>query len=106
MCRGEIPSLVDLFNTYVDDKFALISIHFPYAGASNELAEVKARADSLGVNYPVAIDKNLEMWNAYGNRTMPAFYAIDAQGQIRFAKFGGGGFEAVIEVVEKLKSVL
>lgn len=98
--------MVDLFNSHVDDKFALISVHFPYAGASNDTDKVQAEADGLGINYPVVIDENLDLWNAYGNRTMPAFYAIDAQGQIRFAKFGGGGFEAVIEVVEKLKSVL
>ena len=94
---------MDLFNSYVDDRFQLISIHFPYAGASNELEAVKQEADSLGVTYPVAIDEDLALWNAYGNRTMPAFYGIDRQGQIRFAKFGGGGFETVIEAVEKLK---
>ena len=31
------------------------------------------------------------------------FYGIDRQGNIRFAKFGGGNFESVIEAVQKLK---
>ena len=41
----------------------------------------------------------------FGNRTWPAFYGIDRQGNIRFAKFGGGNFESVIEAVEKLKEL-
>ena len=103
MCRGEVPSLVDLFNTYHDDRFKLITVHFPHAGSSNDISKIKERADALGVNYPVVVDNDEVLWNAYGTRTWPAFYGIDRQGNIRFAKFGGGNFESVIEAVQKLK---
>lgn len=94
---------MDLFNTYHDDSFKLITVHFPHAGSSNVVSEIKARADSLGVNYPVVVDNDLALWNAYGNRTWPAFYGIDRQGNIRFTKFGGGSFEVVVDAVKKLK---
>ena len=94
---------MDLFNTYHDDRFKLISVHFPHAGSSGDISQIKERADALGVNYPVVVDNDLVLWNAFGNRTWPAFYGIDRQGNIRFAKFGGGNFESVIEAVQKLK---
>ena len=76
---------------------------FPHAGSSNDISKIKERADALGVNYPVVVDNDEVLWNAYGTRTWPAFYGIDRQGNIRFAKFGGGNFESVIEAVQKLK---
>ena len=104
MCRSEVPSLVDLFNTYHDDRFKLITVHFPYAGSSLDAAKIKEQADNLGVTYPVVVDNDLSLWNAYGNRVFPSFYGIDRQGNIRFAKFGGGdGMEAVFDAVKKLK---
>lgn len=96
---------MDLFNTYHDDRFKLITVHFPHAGSSQDISEIKKQSDNLGVNYPVVVDNDLQLWNAYGNRTWPAFYGIDRQGQIRFAKFGGGNFEAVIEAVQQLKEL-
>lgn len=96
---------MDLFNTYHDDQFKLISVHFPHAGSSKDISGIKERADALGVNYPVVVDNDLVLWNAYGTRTWPAYYGIDKQGNIRFVKFGGGNFESVVEVVEKLKAM-
>ena len=94
---------MDLFDTYHDDRFKLITIHFPYRGSSNDISEIKEQADALGVTYPVVVDNDLVLWNAFGNRAFPSFYGIDRQGQIRFVKFGGGNFETVVEAVRKLK---
>ena len=96
---------MDLFNTYHDDSFKLISVHFPHAGSSRDISGIQERSDALGVTYPVVVDNDLVLWNAYGTRTWPAFYGIDRQGNIRFAKFGGGNFELVIDAVKQLKEL-
>ena len=49
----------------------------------------------LGVTYPVALDNNLKIWQAFNNQYWPAHYFIDAQGRIRHHHFGEGEYDAV-----------
>ena len=104
MCRGEIPSWVDIQSKYVDDGFKLISIHFPALGASTDVSVIAEKASDLNVNFPVAIDNDLSAWNAYGNNAFPVAYGIDRQGNIRFKQVGPG-IDTIIEAVEKLKEL-
>ena len=103
MCRGEIPSWVDIQNKYVGDDFKLISIHFPALGASTDMSVIAEKVSELNAAFPVAIDNDLSAWNAYGNNAFPVAYAVDKEGNIRFKQVGAG-IDSIIEVVEKLKA--
>src|SRR3712207_7448012 len=64
---------------------------FPYttlfrsAFAREELNVVSA-AKRFGMTYPLVLDTDYKVWNAYGNRFWPAKYLIDAQGNVRDRK--------------------
>ncbi len=103
MCRGEIPSWVDIQNTYVDDSFKLITIHFPALGASKDVSVIAEQASNLNAAFPIAIDNDHSAWNAYGNNAWPVVYGIDTQGNIRFKQVGPG-LDPIIEAIEKLKA--
>ena len=47
----------------------------------------------MRVDYPIAIDNDYEVWQAFGNRYWPALYFVDAEGQIRHHRFGEGDYE-------------
>jgi hypothetical protein len=49
----------------------------------------------LDVTYPVAIDNQYAIWNAYGNKYWPAQYLIDAQGRLRFKHYGEGAYQEI-----------
>ena len=46
-----------------------------------------------GSSYPVAIDSDYAVWQAFDNHYWPAVYFADAEGRIRHHHFGEGGYE-------------
>ena len=45
------------------------------------------------IEYPVAVDSNYAIWDAFGNRYWPAVYLVDTNGKIRYHQFGEGEYE-------------
>ena len=59
-------------------------MHTPEFGFERNLDNiVQGRAD-FGVEYPVAIDSDYGVWQAFANHFWPALYVADAQGRIRY----------------------
>ncbi|MFC3207623.1 cytochrome c biogenesis protein DipZ, partial [Aquamicrobium soli] len=56
----------------------------------------------LGVTYPVAIDNDYAIWNAFNNQYWPAHYFIDAEGRIRHHHFGEGEYAGSEHVIQQL----
>ena len=94
----------DVFAEHHDDQFKLISIHFPEFGYQRDNARIAAEVERLGVNYPVAIDNDKLIWDAYKNRGWPAFYGIDRSGEIRYQHIGKNDFGRVNAVIRQLKA--
>jgi hypothetical protein len=46
----------------------------------------------LNVTYPVAIDSDYRIWQAFNNEYWPAQYLIDGKGRIRYHHFGEGDY--------------
>jgi len=63
---------------------------------------VKRAVHDLGVTYPVALDNNLTIWQAFNNEYWPAHYFIDAQGRIRHHHFGEGEYAGSERVIQQL----
>ena len=49
----------------------------------------------LNVTYPVAIDSDYRIWQAFNNEYWPANYFIDGKGRIRYHHFGEGEYGEV-----------
>ena len=63
---------------------------------------VRRAVKDLGVTYPVALDNNLAIWQAFNNQYWPAHYFIDAQGRIRHHHFGEGEYDQSEQVIQQL----
>jgi hypothetical protein len=57
------------------------------------------------IDYPVAIDNDYEIWNAFDNNYWPALYFVDAEGSIRDHHFGEGRYERSERVIQRLLGV-
>ena len=68
------------------------------------VSNVKSAAANLGVDYPVAIDNNLDTWDAYNNEYWPAEYLIDPTGIVRAYDFGEGGYSQMESNIRMLLS--
>jgi len=80
----------------------VIGVHAPEFAFEKDLGNVGKAARDLGVNYPIAIDNNYAIWNAFGNKYWPAHYFIDARGRIRYHHFGEGEYDYSEHVIQQL----
>jgi thiol-disulfide isomerase/thioredoxin len=87
---------------YKDQGLLVIGVHTPEFDFERDLDNVRRAVEDLQVDYPVVIDSDYAIWNAFGNRYWPAFYFVDAQGQIRHHRFGEGEYEQSEMILQQL----
>ncbi|WP_027801634.1 cytochrome c biogenesis protein DipZ [Paraburkholderia dilworthii] len=101
-CLRTLPYLKTWSSRYSDQGLVLIGVHAPEFAFEHNIANVKRAAADLGVDYPIAVDNNLAVWQAFGNQYWPAFYIVDAHGDIRYHHFGEGGYDKSEQVIRQL----
>jgi thiol-disulfide isomerase/thioredoxin len=87
---------------YKDKELVVIGVHSPEFEFEKNLENVRRAAKDLRVDYPIGVDSDHTIWNAFRNRYWPAFYFVDAQGRIRHHQFGEGDYERSERVIQKL----
>jgi thiol-disulfide isomerase/thioredoxin len=87
---------------YKDAGLVVIGVHTPEFSFEKEPENVQDALRDLNVVYPVAIDSNYKIWNAFNNEYWPAQYVIDGKGQIRFHHFGEDDYGALERVMQQL----
>jgi thiol-disulfide isomerase/thioredoxin len=88
-----LPYLRAWADRYQDQGLVVIGVHTPEFDVEHDLDNVRRATNDLRVTYPVAVDCDYAIWNAFRNRYWPAFYFVDTQGQIRHHRFGEGEYE-------------
>ncbi len=87
---------------YKDAGLVVIGVHTPEFSFEKEPENVQDALRDLNVVYPVAIDSNYKIWNAFNNEYWPAQYVIDGKGQIRFHHFGEDDYGTLERVMQQL----
>ena len=87
---------------YRDMGLTVIGVHTPEFGFEGNVDNVVARTRGFGVDYPVAIDTDYGVWQAFANHFWPAVYIADAEGRIRYHHFGEGEYAMTEMVVQQL----
>jgi len=80
----------------------VVGVHTPEFGVEHDVDNVRGAARTMGIEYPIAIDNDYAVWNAFANRYWPALYIADAEGRIRHHQFGEGGYEHSEGVIRHL----
>jgi hypothetical protein len=80
----------------------LIGVHTPEFGFEHDLGNVRRAVEAIGVEHPVAVDNDYDIWTSFDNRYWPALYFIDANGQIRHHHFGEGEYEQSERMIQRL----
>jgi thioredoxin family protein len=87
---------------YRGDGLVTIGIHTPEFSFEHGLDNVQPALEQMRVTYPVAIDNDYAVWNAFSNHYWPALYFVDARGRIRHHRFGEGDYERSEIVIQQL----
>jgi cytochrome c biogenesis protein CcdA/thiol-disulfide isomerase/thioredoxin len=91
-CLRALPYIEDWYARYRDQGLVVIGVHAPEFAFEKDLANVTRAVHDLGITYPVALDNNYAIWQAFDNQYWPAHYFIDAEGRIRGHHFGEGEY--------------
>jgi len=101
-CLRAIPYVEAWWEKYKDDGLVVIGVHTPEFAFEKDAANVQKSLGDLKITYPVAVDSNYAIWNAFHNQYWPAHYFIDAEGQIRYHHFGEGQYDESEKVIQEL----
>jgi thiol-disulfide isomerase/thioredoxin len=78
---------------YRDLGLVVIGVHTPEFPFEREVENVREAAQAMRIEYPIALDSDYGVWNAFANRYWPAVYLADAEGRIRYHHFGEGEYD-------------
>ena len=87
---------------YAAKGLTLIGAHTPEFGFERNVDNIIPRAREFEVDYPIAIDSEYGVWQAFANHYWPALYIADAQGRIRYHHFGEGEYAMSEMVIQQL----
>jgi methionine-S-sulfoxide reductase len=101
-CLRALPYINAWYEHYKDSGLVVIGVHSPEFGFEKDGANVRMAVQKFGITYPVAMDSDMALWNAFHNQFWPAHYFIDANGKIRGHHFGEGKYARSERTIRQL----
>jgi len=92
-CIRTLPSLNNWYEKYRDKGLVIVGVHAPEFEFEKNKANVVQAIAQDGIQYPVAMDNNLDTWTNFNNQYWPAHYLINKDGEVVYTHFGEGQYE-------------
>jgi len=89
---------------YKDKGLVVIGVQAPEFSFEKNLDNVRWAVKDMKIGYPIAVDNDQALWDAFRNEYWPALYFVDAKGQIRHHQFGEGDYEQSERIIQQLLS--
>ena len=87
---------------YKDHGLVVLGVHTPEFEFEKNADNVRRAVRDLNIAYPIALDSDRALWRGFKNDEWPAFYFVDANGNIRHSQFGEGEYAAAERAIQKL----
>jgi hypothetical protein len=97
-----VPGLRSLRAHYPGSDLLVVGIHTPELPFERTRANVVEALAAQGISWPVAIDNDQKLWNAYNVQYWPTQLIFDRHGQLRKTVIGEGQGAAVASAVAAL----
>jgi cytochrome c biogenesis protein CcdA/thiol-disulfide isomerase/thioredoxin len=101
-CLRSIPYVRGWAQKYRDHGLVVIGVHAPEFAFERDVNNVRKAISTFKIDYPVAVDSDYKIWQAFENEYWPAHYFIDASGNIRHHHFGEGDYAESERVIQRL----
>jgi len=99
-CRAEMRSIEKIYKEYKDKGFVVLAVNMTYQDSPDKVAPF---VSEQGLTFPILLDENGDMADAYQLRSLPSSYFIDRQGVINELVIGGPMAEALLRTrIEKI----
>ena len=101
-CRNVVPALRRLYSEDRGKGLEIIGIHSPETPVEKQRGYVTENLREQGIRWPVAVDNNFALWNAYGVDAWPTQLFFDRHGRLRKVIVGDSQDDLVRTTVEAL----
>jgi thiol-disulfide isomerase/thioredoxin len=90
---------------YAADGLRVVTVHSPGFPPGEDEDAVRAAVERLGIEHPVCIDLEFELWRAYENEGWPARYLWNPDGNLAEFHYGEGGYVETELAIQELLGI-
>ncbi len=83
-CIHNYPSYRRWQTQFDGQPFVMLGVHTPETEPERSFEELKKRVATEKLTFPIVMDGQSQLWNAWGNAMWPSVYLIDKQGRVRY----------------------
>lgn len=92
-CVRTLPYLTSWYQKYHKDGLVIVGVHSPEFEFEKKKENVEKALQTHNIQYPVALDNELQTWAAFDNHYWPAHYLINKDGHVVYTHFGEGDYD-------------
>jgi thiol-disulfide isomerase/thioredoxin len=100
-----LPYVMAWHERYAEHGLRVVGVHCPGFEPSRDPDAVRAAVARLGIEYPVLIDSELEVWREYENAGWPARYLFDGRARLFEYHYGEGAYLETELAIQELVGV-
>jgi hypothetical protein len=90
---------------YAEDGLRVISVHCPGFPPSASADAAREAVQRLGIEHPVVLDQEFELWKLYENQGWPARYLFDTRLRLFEVHYGEGAYAETELAIQELLGV-
>jgi len=100
-----LPYVKAWHERYAGDGLRVVGVHCPGFDPSRDERAVREAVARLGIEHPVLIDSELELWQEYENQGWPARYLFDGRARLFEYHYGEGDYLGTELAIQELLGV-
>ncbi len=101
-CINTLSSVKSWDAKYRAKGLVIVGVHTPEFKHEHSQQFVQDRIAHFGIKYPVVMDNDYRIWDAYKNVYWPTLYLIDKKGFIRYKHIGEGEYDTTEQTIARL----
>ncbi len=101
-CKHVVPNLRRLQTDEPPSRFAIVGVHAPETEYERDRGNVLKNLAEQGITWPVRIDNDFAVWQAYGIQYWPTQLIFDRHGRLRQTIIGEGRDDEVNTEIQAL----
>ena len=103
-CLRTLPYVAEWHRRYAERGLQIVGVHTPEFSFAKNPEHVRRAIAAQAIEYPVVLDADLKIWQAYANRYWPAKYFINVEGKIQARHYGEGSYAESEQLIQALLS--
>jgi thiol-disulfide isomerase/thioredoxin len=105
-CLRTFPYLKGWYARYHKDGLVIIGVHTPEFDFAKKVQNVEAAVHRFGLEYPIVLDNDYNIWHAFHNEFWPHEFLFDAFGKLVHEHIGEGDYgRTELYIQESLRKI-